>query len=65
MKQDSSQGILEANREFWLFIVRMVEAKLNTRCDGLNTFKENTKTLYAMPFAPRPVYGALFDDLVV
>ena len=52
----------EAN---WLFIVRMVEAKLNARLDGLDTFKENTETLYATPFAPRPYYGALFDDFVV
>ena len=49
----------------WLFIVQMVEAKLNVRCDGLDTFKENPQTLYATPFAPRAVHRALFDDFVV
>ena len=53
---------LEAN---WLLLVQTVEAKLNARCDGLDTFKENTEALYAMPFAPRPVYIALFDDFIV
>ena len=28
-------------------IVQTVETNMKTRCDGLDTFKENTKTLYA------------------
>ena len=52
----------EAN---WLFIVRTVETKLNARSAGLDTFKENTETLYATPFALRPYHEALFDDFVV
>ena len=52
-------------KENWLFIVQTVEAKLNTRCDGLDTFKENPQTLYATPFAPRAVHRALFDDFIV
>ena len=60
-----SQDAIVSFEANWLFIVQMVEAKLNARCDGLDTVKKNTQTLYTTPFAPRPVHRVLFDAFIV